>query len=175
MNARIQMVGRRFGRLVVVSERPYVQPNGRKRLRWLCRCDCGTEATVDGNHLRAGRIQSCGCIVVDTNVARSTHGDTRGDYVPAEHSTWAMMINRCTNPRASDYRHYGGRGIKVCDRWLYGTCTKTAYECFLIDMGRKPTLKHTLDRIDNDGNYEPTNCRWATWTEQRRNQRRTKK
>ena len=85
------------------------------------------------------------------------------------HTTWQGMINRCNNPNATGYKYYGGRGITVCDRWL------NSYKAFEKDMGLKPSRNHSIDRIDNNGNYEPSNCRWATWEQQNNNKRNKKK
>src|SRR5258705_13867805 len=118
MNARTPMLNRKFGRLVVKGERPYVQPNGRKRLHWFCVCECGGKTVVLGEHLRSGATKSCGCLVVENgSVINLIHGDARGGKISSEHRIWGMMKDRCYNLRAKDYKHYGGRGISVCDRW----------------------------------------------------------
>lgn len=178
MTAATPMVGRRFGRLVVLlSGDPLISPSGRSRPRSLVRCDCGTEKLVSGEHLRAGSIRSCGCLQREiATTTRATHGDTRPTKggMSREYAAYANAIDRCTNPRNKDYHHYGARGVTFCQRWRQGDGERSGYECFLSDMGRKPSSRHSLDRIDVNGNYEPGNCRWATWKEQRHNRRDAK-
>jgi hypothetical protein len=157
--------GHRFGRYVVRSEiEPEPRPNnGGNIRRVIVVCDCGTERMVHLQNLMTRKSESCGCLAAEKSTKRATiHGDAGSD----EHHCWLGMLSRCSNPNATKYSSYGGRGIKVCDRW------RESYSNFLADMGRKPTPQHSIDRYpDNDGNYEPTNCRWATKLEQRLNQR----
>jgi hypothetical protein len=169
MNNRsaVLMVGRRFGRLVVQA--PARDESG--VLVWNVLCDCGTRTTARGHHLRAGRSRSCGClkreVTASRNAARARHGEARSAGPrSAEYGAWTSMIARCERRGWRDFRHYGGRGIRVCERW------RRSYEAFLADMGRRPSPEHSLDRINVNGHYEPENCRWATRTEQRHNQRR---
>jgi hypothetical protein len=117
--------------------------------------------------LRGRGILSCGCFQQEqASKANTTHGDSRrnGKRTP-EYQAWTGMIKRCSNPSEIGFRHYGGRGIKVCERWRH------SFPNFLADMGRKPSPKHSIERNDNDGNYEPSNCRWATQKEQIHNKR----
>lgn len=148
MRLKFDHTGQRFGRLLVISKQ------GEK---WLCRCDCGTEKPISGGHLRSGNVVSCGCYIKEIAKNPKTHGAT---YTRAS-KIWVSMNQRCNNPKNSRYSDYGGRGIKVCDRWL-------KLENFIADMGQPPAGM-TLDRINNDLGYEPSNCRWATSIQQARN------
>ena len=157
----IDITGQRFGRLVVIKRTGNLG-HKRKRPAWLCVCDCGNWITVYGESLR-GNTNSCGCFQRDqTSAANKKHGETAPHT--REYRAWQNMHTRCSNPNYKGYKNYGGRGITVCERWK-------AYENFLADMGRCP-IQLTLDRINNDDNYEPFNCRWATTKEQGDNQRR---
>ncbi len=167
--------GEKFGRLLVLQS---AGKRGDLKL-FLCRCSCGKERVSAGRDLRRGHVTSCGCLnrelarnhCLSLNVAMTKHGEARTSGCSAEYRTWRSMIGRCENANARHYSCYGGRGINVCQRW------RNSFEDFLIDMGRKPTPKHTIDRYpDNDGDYRPGNCRWATRKQQqanRRNSRRT--
>ena len=99
------------------------------------------------------------------------HGECKGGQISAEYVVWAAMMRRCYNPNCKDYPTYGGRGVSVCDRWRFGENGKVAAACFIEDMGRRPSPRHSLDRTDNDGIYEPSNCRWATASQQAYNRR----
>jgi len=150
---RCNIKGQRFGRLVAI--RGFYNGKGS---RWLCRCDCGTRKIISLDHLRAGTI-SCGCYRREHPPAR-THG-MKGTK---EYSAWISMRRRVVDPRRDSFRRYGGRGIKVCKRWQ-------KFENFYADMGPAPTSRHSIDRKNNDGDYKPSNCRWATPRQQRHNRR----
>lgn len=159
---RVDLTGSRFGRLVVV--RPLGTRN--KKVRWLCLCDCGRENIVATGSLRSGHIASCGCLYTDT---RGTSTATHRLSGTPEHRVWKNMITRCENPARDFYPRYGGRGIKVCPAW------RASFQRFLDDMGPRPSAKHSIDRIHNDCDYSPANCRWATSEEQGQNTSRTRK
>lgn len=133
---------------------------------WNCKCECGNEKKIYATNLVRGLTKSCGCYRVEVSGnANLSHGHCRVKNRSAEYRSWCSALVRCNNKNNRKYNDYGGRGITVCDRWA------NSFENFLQDMGLKPSNKHSLDRIDNDGNYEPSNCRWATPKQQTRNKR----
>lgn len=147
---RLELEGLRFGRLKVVQS-SYVKG----RNVWLCRCDCGQSLLVYTHNLTGNHTKSCGCLHKELLLKRITK---HGMHGTREYNSWQSMWARCTNEKLRCYKDYGGRRIKVCESW-------ESFDVFFSDMGIRPK-RTTLDRINNDGNYEPSNCRWATPIEQ---------
>jgi hypothetical protein len=158
----IDMTGTRWGRLTVIERAATSDP---KRAWWRCKCDCGEEAVLLGRRLRSGMTRSCGCL------GRYAIGDrtrTHGRSRTPEYDVWCGLLKRCQNPNAYNFSFYGGRGVNVCERWQ-------KFENFLEDMGKRPSRKHTVERLDPEGDYEPSNCRWASILEQANNRRNTRR
>ena len=151
LSGRENLLGKKFGKLTVIEKRGITTT--RNRL-WLCKCSCGNERELPADKLRAGRRGSCGC---------SYRVESSGRFVP-ERNLWKMMIARCYDEKSSGYRNYGARGIRVCDRW------RDSFDAFFSDMGRRPDGM-TLERVNNEGNYEPSNVIWADMKTQNRNKR----
>ena len=162
MGRIIDMTDKRFTRLTVINQ---AGKNHRNAILWNCLCDCGVKLVVIGHSLRNGNTKSCGCYNIDSIIKRNKLKKTHGMRESPEYSVWVSMKDRCTNLNGQKYESYMKRGIAVCDRW------KDSFENFYEDMGPRPSNKYSLDRINNNGNYEPSNCRWATITEQNRNRR----
>lgn len=157
----LDISGHRFGRLIAIA---FARKDGRRHM-WLCICDCGKQSEVRKENLRSGNTTSCGCHkrrCLDS----TTHGYAAGKK-SLLYRVWSSMLERCRNPNNRSYADYGGRGITVCERWH-------KFENFLADMGERPSDKHSIDRVDNDGDYAPSNCKWSTKMEQRHNRRDTK-
>jgi hypothetical protein len=163
MSHRIDLVDQRFDRLTVMA---FAWVDAYGNTCWRVQCDCGSNGVVRASCLRRGDSRSCGCLFTE-NIRGGLlkHGYARTYSRDPLYDCWAHLIQRCENPKNPGFKHYGGRGITVCERW------RLSFLDFLADMGPRPSPQHSLDRINNDGNYEPGNCRWATAAEQRRNQR----
>ena len=158
MPSLIDKTGSRYGKLVVLRR---VENRG-GFVMWECKCDCGTILPVAAGSLSTGNTKTCGCGHRDANVRRCTkHGMSR----TSEHAIWAAIIDRCTNPKSTGWNSYGGRGIKMCEEW------QKSFLDFYRHVGPRPSVNHSIDRINNQGNYEPGNVRWSTAKEQCRNKR----
>lgn len=154
---RVDRIGQRFGRLVVIA----TAPTKGKQTRLLCRCDCGNEKDVQSGNLTNGHVRSCGCLAVDHGRSFATHGHSYS----LTYRSWLSMKQRCHNENHTNWPRYGGRGISVCERW------RSSFENFLADMGPRPSMQHSLEREDNNGNYTPSNVVWATSDVQQLNKR----
>lgn len=156
VSAKIDLAGQTFGRLTVTGE----WGRRSRKILWSCRCACGKDHVVSGTHLRTGHSRSCGCLATERKSQRAKHGMT-GSRI---YNIWQNMRQRTSNPKTHNYPRYGGRGIKLCEQWQ-------TFEGFYADMGPTYADGLSIDRIDNDGNYEPGNCRWVAVDEQNRNRR----
>jgi hypothetical protein len=156
----INLKGQKFGRWLVLSR---AENNKHSQPQWLCKCVCANERVVPAKSLRGGDSKSCGCLNKDVHrrvcIKRNT---THGLSNNRVYNIWVNMRQRCFNKRYRDYKNYGARGISICLRW-------ESFECFLADMGYPPSGKHTIDRIDSYGIYEPSNCRWVLMKVQQNN------
>lgn len=164
MGAKLDLQNKRFGRWIVIRES--TKRKGGK-VYWLCKCDCGNIGKVIGTNLKLGLSQSCGCLLRErASKANRIHGQRTTKNTTRTYQAWKAMRQRCNNSKTSAYKNYGGRGINICSHW-------DKFENFFEDMGEAPKGL-TLDRINNDGNYEPQNCRWTTYLQQAQNNRRAK-
>ena len=144
--------------LTVIKELPKIG----KDVKWLCECKCGNKSYVTTDHLRSGHSKSCGCYKkIATLISKRTHGLSRNPI----YNIWGLMITRCYNTKSEAYKHYGERGITVCDEWI------NSFETFYKDMGDRPTTKHSIERKNNNKGYFKDNCYWATKLQQIRNRR----
>lgn len=156
----IDLTGKTYGRLTVIG----LAPKRRQSVMWHCKCACGNYRIVSGVNLKQGFSESCGCLNSEVLSQRNT---THGLSLSTEHKSWIGMRQRCCNPRNPSYKRYGGRGITMHEEWK--GCG--GFEKFLQCVGSAPSRSHSIDRINNDGNYEPGNVRWATSFEQANNNR----
>lgn len=164
---RIDLTGKQFGHLTVLYRDGVIY--GRKPA-WVCRCDCPdkTIRRIASRDLRTGKTTSCGCVLRSWQKHYGDSNRTHGMTNTSEYKIWKSMRQRCYKESAKNYKNYGGRGIKVCERWM------KSFDNFIEDMGRRPSPKHSIERVNNDGNYEPDNCIWIPIGDQNKNKRKRK-
>lgn len=156
----MDLTGKTYGRLTVIE----LAPESKHPHRWRCRCSCGKKIDIRGDCLRYGFTKSCGCLRSEKSRAPHPWKRTHSDIDSPEYRAWAQMKYRCLNPNCPAYKHYSGRGITVCGRWM-------SYENFIADMGRRPSPEYSLGRKNNDKGYYKRNCRWETQEQQQNNRR----
>jgi len=161
MGKFVDLSGMKFGKLTVIKRATFNNSEGKPM--WDCVCDCNPNEHIFcyGSNLKLGKIVSCGCHKIEICKSRSTHNMSQ----TTTYKIWKAMKHRCGNPTAANFKDYGGRGIRVCERWLQ------SFENFLEDMGERPSNKYSIERKNSNGNYDPDNCVWATSTEQNRNKK----
>ncbi|HNB01941.1 MAG TPA: hypothetical protein PLK61_09060 [Nitrosomonas sp.] len=167
----MDLIGQKFNRLIVIE---FAGRSKYGASKYKCRCECGNEKIILANSLKSGNTKSCGCLAVETGkikgkingLKRRIHGQAVTSKETKEYKAWQNMKDRCYNVNYKGYKHYGRRGIRVCDKWLNN------FETFFNDVGKAPSSNYSLDRINNDGNYEPGNVKWSTSFEQNQNRRK---
>ncbi len=167
MGKKLILTGMKFGKLLVIKEAGSVN----NKIRWECICDCGKTHIANGSLLKTGKINTCGCSHIESarrngKLADGTANIVHGLSKIPEYFVWKTMKQRCSNKNSQEYFRYGAKGVAVCERWA------NSFENFIKDMGRRPSDNHSIDRINPFGNYEPSNCRWATAYEQTHNRRK---
>ncbi len=157
------ITGNKYNRLTAIKFSHFGESKYKSRY-WLFKCDCGKEKAIGKEYVTGGYTKSCGCLFLEV---KTTHGSTRNRTLTGAYLSWQSLKRRCLNKHEVVYQNYGARGIKVCNRW------KKSFANFLEDMGERPSREYQLDRINNNGNYEPNNCKWSTKKEQANNRRTT--